>query len=285
MEIYVVRSGDTAEKIAERYGIPLSMLISDNSLSASGELAVGQALLILQPRVIHTIEQGESLFSVAEMYGTSIMQLYRNNPTLIGVEYIPVGTQITISFTDRPSSEAEISGFAYGYIKRDVLRAALPYLTYLIVFGYGFNDDGSIISVDDTEIISIAHEYQTAVLLSLTSINQDGTFSSEKIEKILTDIELQNKVIANLIEIIIQKNAQGLDIDMEYISPDYRDRFTAFVENFAAQLNASGLKLHVDLAPKSSSEQMGTLYEAHDYASLGAAANMVFLMTYEWGYT
>lgn len=285
MEIYVVQSGDTAAEIAERFGISLSRLISDNSLSAYGELAVGQALLILHPQVIHTFKQGESLFSVAEMYGTSVMQLYRNNPTLIGAEYIPEGTQITISFTDRPAAEAEISGFAYGYIKRDVLRAALPYLTYLIVFGYGFNEDGSIISVDDTEIIGIAHEYQTAVLLSLTSINQDGTFSSAKIERILTDIELQNRVIANLIEVIIQKNAQGLDIDMEYIPPNYREQFTAFAENAAAQLNAAGLKLHIDLAPKTSAEQTGTLYEAHDYASLGAAADMVFLMTYEWGYT
>ena len=27
------------------------------------------------------------------------------------------------------------------------------------------------------------------------------------------------------------------------------------------------------------------LYEAHDYSALGAAADYVFLMTYEWGYT
>lgn len=39
------------------------------------------------------------------------------------------------------------------------------------------------------------------------------------------------------------------------------------------------------LAPKTSAQQRGLLYEAHDYALLSKAANAVFLMTYEWGYT
>lgn len=39
------------------------------------------------------------------------------------------------------------------------------------------------------------------------------------------------------------------------------------------------------LAPKTSSEQKGLLYEGKDYSGLGQAANGVLLMTYEWGYT
>ena len=39
------------------------------------------------------------------------------------------------------------------------------------------------------------------------------------------------------------------------------------------------------LAPKSSGDQPGLLYEGHDYPALGQAADAVLLMTYEWGYT
>jgi spore germination protein len=39
------------------------------------------------------------------------------------------------------------------------------------------------------------------------------------------------------------------------------------------------------LAPKTSDDQPGALYEGHDYALLGEAADAVLLMTYEWGYT
>lgn len=285
LEIYTVQSGDTALSIAERFGVSLQRLISDNSLPASGQLAVGQALLILRPETVHTFSRGDTLFSVAEAYGTSVMQLYRNNPALIGADYIPEGTQIAVTFDTSPTEDIQVSGFAYGYINRHVLEAALPYLTYVIVFGYGFNEDGSLIEVNDGDIIEMSHEYGVSVFLSLTSINVDGTFGSGKIERLLTNLDFQDLVIKALIDVIFRKNAQGLDIDMEYISPSLRTEFAFFVENATRQLNAVGLETHVDLAPKTSADQIGTLYEAHDYGLLGNAANLVFLMTYEWGYT
>lgn len=284
MDIYIIKQGDTVSEIAGKYGVSVQRLITDNSLSSDGQLVVGQALLILRPEVVHIFNNGETLFSVAAMYNTSVMQLFRNNPLLIGMEAVPVGTRIVIKYEDTPDKSIRTSGFAYDYINRDTLRAALPYLTYLILFGYGFNDDGSVIEPLDDEVIPIAHEFRTSVFLSLTSINQDGTFNSAKIERIVTDTEFQNIVLANLIEVIKRKNAQGLDIDMEYIPPQYRNEFTAFVSNASRQLHEAGLLLHVDLAPKSSDEQSGLLYEAHDYSALGAVADFVFLMTYEWGY-
>ncbi len=285
LEIYVVRPGDTVTSIAAQFGISVERLISDNALSPSGALAAGQALLILRPGIVHSFARGDTLFSVAEAYGTTVMQLYRNNPTLIGMEYIPEGTRITVSFESTPQTEINVSGFAYSHIKQNVLEAALPYLTYIIIFGYGFEENGNMIEVNDERIIETAHGYGTSVLLSLTTINRDGTFGSSKIDRLLTDLDFQNSVIQKMIEIIQRKNAQGMDIDMEYIPPQYRTEFAAFVSNAGRQLNAAGLESHVDLAPKTSAEQRGTLYEAHDYALLGDAADLVFLMTYEWGYT
>ena len=284
MVIYVVKQGDTITGIAEKYGVSVQRLITDNSLSSDGSLVTGQALLILRPEVIHSFRDGDTLFSIAALYNTDVMQLYRNNPLIIGTDNIPVGTSIVVKYENVPAASIRTSGFAYDYINRDTLRAALPYLTYLMVFGYGFNDDGSIIEPLDDEIIPIAHNFRTAVFLSLTSINQDGTFNSSKIERIITDTDFQNIVLTNLIEIIKRKNAQGLDIDMEYIPPQYRNEFTAFVSNASRRLHEAGLLLHVDLAPKTSDEQSGLLYEAHDYSALGAVADFVFLMTYEWGY-
>lgn len=284
MDIYSVKQGDTIGSLAKKYGVSVQRLITDNSLSSDGRLVVGQALLILRPEIVHIFREGETLSSVAAMYDTDVMQLYRNNPQLIGTDVIPIGTQIAVKYENPPSQSIRTSGFAYDYINKDTLRAALPYLTYLMVFGYGFNDDGSVIEPLDDEIIPIAHDFRTAVFLSLTSINQDGTFNSAKIERIVTDTDFQNVVLKNLIEVIKRKNAQGLDIDMEYIPPQYRSEFSAFVSNASRQLHEAGLLLHVDLAPKTSDEQSGLLYEAHDYSALGAVADFVFLMTYEWGY-
>ena len=38
------------------------------------------------------------------------------------------------------------------------------------------------------------------------------------------------------------------------------------------------------LAPKTSAEQEGLLYEAHDYQDQGEIVNRIVLMTYEWGF-
>ncbi len=285
MEIYVVQSGDTVFSIAERFGVSRERIISDNALSSSGELTEGQALLILRPETVYTFQRGDTLFSVAETYGTTVMQLYRNNPFLIGSDIIPEGTQIAVRFETEPTMEIQTSGFAYSHIRQNVLEAALPYLTHIIIFGYGFEENGDIIEVNDERIIETSHEYRTSVLLSLTTINRDGTFGSGKIERLLTDFDFQNTIIQKMIEVIKRKNAQGMDIDMEYIPPRFRTEFAAFISNAARQLEEAGLESHVDLAPKTSAEQKGTLYEAHDYGLLGDAADMVFLMTYEWGYT
>ncbi len=78
---------------------------------------------------------------------------------------------------------------------------------------------------------------------------------------------------------------QGVDVDFEYILPSDRVAFADFVRELRIAVNAVGYRVSVALAPKISDNQPGLLYEGKDYALLGAAADFVLLMTYEWGYT
>ena len=82
-----------------------------------------------------------------------------------------------------------------------------------------------------------------------------------------------------------EKGIYGLDVDFEYVPPELREDYAAFVCRLREALNAEGKPVVAALAPKTSAQQRGLLYEAHDYALLSKAANAVFLMTYEWGYT
>lgn len=284
MEIYVVKYGDTIWSIAEKYGISAQRIIADNGLLTPESIVPGQALLILIPQKSYTVQSGDTLSSIARTNSTTVLELLRNNPYLINEPYLSAGQSIVIRYETEKLREIEFSGFVYGNVNMNILRYALPYVTYLNIFGYGFNEDATIITVNDDEIIRNAHEFGTAVLLSLSMIDVNGSFTSNKIDQLMTDTEFQNKVISGMIAQITAKNAQGMDIDIEYVPPEYRVEFAAFAENAARQLDAAGYILHIDLAPKTSAEQQGTLYEAHDYRLLGAAADIVFLMTYEWGY-
>ena len=77
--LYVVRSGDTAFAIARRFGISLDILAEVNALSASFEIKISQLLII--PGVpgptgkVHTVQAGETLYSLAGHYGTSVETL------------------------------------------------------------------------------------------------------------------------------------------------------------------------------------------------------------------
>ncbi len=285
MIIHIVEQGETIWSIAARYQISPQRIISDNGLENTRNLVIGQALVILQPEVIHTVQRGETLTSIAQMYGTTEMELIQNNPVLVSSPYLRAGEQLVIRFQGEKGRELTVNGYAYPHINRSVLYRALPYLTYLTIFGYGFTMEGILIPTPDEELIQIARQFQVGPVMLISSITEDGNFSSERASQLFQNAELQNRVLDAVIETMQQKGYIGLDIDFEFIEAEDEEAYLAFLENAAARLHAEGYFMNADLAPKTSSSQAGLLYEAHNYAAVGAIADTVLVMTNEWGYT
>ena len=63
------------------------------------------------------------------------------------------------------------------------------------------------------------------------------------------------------------------------------NRYPEFIANLRESFAPLGIPVMVALVPKTSADQKGDFYQGHNYRLLGAAADYVFLMTYEWGYT
>jgi spore germination protein len=76
-----------------------------------------------------------------------------------------------------------------------------------------------------------------------------------------------------------------VDVDFEYLPGQLAAAYAAFLRRLGQLLHPQGRFLWAALAPKTSAQQPGLLYEGHDYGAVGAAADAVLLMTYEWGYT
>ncbi len=286
MTIHTVRSGDSIYSIAREYSVPPSRIITDNLLENPGRLVVGQDLVILFPTVTHTVRGGETLESIAAMYGTTVLALYRNNPILGGLPNVYPGQVLNVFYETPPLGEISLNGYAYPSIDRGVLRRTLPYLTYLSIFSYGIHPDGSLVppAADDTELIALAREYGTVPLFMLTSITEGGTFSSEAAAQILSSPEVSAILIENIVNTIQQKGYGGADIDFEYIPGEYAGAYVDFITQLGEALGEA-YPVFVSLAPKYSADQRGLLYQGHDYGALGSAADYVLLMTYEWGYT
>lgn len=245
MEIYVVQPEDTVDRIAEETGADVASIISTNQLEYPYRLAVGQALLV----------------SKKNEYLTEAEKIMRR--------------------------QISSSGYAYPFISSWVLEQTLPYLSELAVFSYGFTVEGELIhpTLDDGWMVREALLAEAKPTLTLTPLGKDGHFNNGLVSALVRQQNVQLRLLRNLVRVMTEKGYQGVNIDFEYVLLEDRDYFTAFVEKTTNLLNQFGFYVTVALAPKYSDNQQGVLYEGMDYKSLGQAANWVFLMTYEWGYT
>ena len=285
MTIYTVAAGDTLSSIAAANGTTVALLAENNGLDPEVPLVVGQALVILLPAETYTVQPGDSIYRIARQYNTSIIQLYRNNPGLGGLPALQPGQQLVIRYDTQPDRPLDVNSYAYPYIRPELLRQTLPYLSYFTPFTYGFTPEGTLVPLDDQRMIDLALEYGVTPWMHLSTLTPEGVFSSELGLTLLRDEAAQQRLIDEILANMRAKNYQGLDVDFEFIGREGAALYADFVRRLHDRLSPLGYEVVVALAPKTSADQPGSLYEGHDYAALGAAADGVLLMTYEWGYT
>jgi spore germination protein len=286
MTIHVVKAGDTINSIAAQYGVSVDRIVTDNQLPNPQNLVAGQSLGIRFPDVVHTVAAGDTVASIAQRYGVSVNQIRQNNPRETAQESLTPGDVLVITFAQEEKLRTiRLNGYAYPYINQTVLRETLPFLTYASLFTYGFTPAGELVPLNDEQLIPIIQEYGDGPIMMLAPMTAEGGFDSQIAHNMFVNTEGQNTLINNIIANMKAKGYIGLDIDFEFVLPDDKQNFINFITNVHNKLSAAGLLTFVALAPKTSGEQQGLLYTAHDYPAIGAVADYVLLMTYEWGFT
>ncbi len=236
---------------------------------------------------IHIVSAGESVDTISALYEISVNQLIFDNQ-LIYPYQLAIGQALFISDgLNVKNRSIYVNGYAYPFISRWVLENTLPYLSELSIFSYGFTAAGDLIPpvLPVDWMLQMAFMYNTKPILTLTPFDEQGNFNNLLISSVINNAMATENLIQNVLTELNQTGYAGVDIDFEFILRDDRFAFTQFVQNMTNRLNAYGYQVSVALAPKTSDNQPGLLYEGKDYQALGAAANHVLLMTYEWGYT
>lgn len=285
MLIHVVKAGETVASIAASYGVDPERLRTDNGVGPEGALAVGQTLVVRFPRTVHAVRRGETLSSIARDYGVTPRQLWRRNYQLAGSSELSPGQVLVIAYEDSPLGTIGTSGYAYPSISRPQLQAALPYLTWLIPFTYGLAEDGGLLELEVGDLPAQAAERGTGTLLHLSSMTEAGQFSNQRSGLVLTDSALAARLLDQVEAEVLRRGYRGVDVDFEFVPAGQGEAYAAFVAQAGQRMHPLGRFVMTALAPKTSRDQPGLLYEGHDYAALGAAADLLLAMTYEWGYT
>ena len=267
MILHTVSPGQTLSAISARYGVPLSRIAAWNALAPPYALAVGQSLLIPEAAEIYTVLPGDTLSGVARRAGLTLNALRRVNPGLGGVIF--PGQTLVLRLTDAPGRTIEVNGYAYPFADPAILRSILPYSAFLTPFTYGVGPDASLVELDDSGLLALAREAGVQPLMHLSTLTENGNFSTERATQVLNDPALSARLISEAAAKAAQKGYRGLDLDFEFLGAANAAAYAGF---------AARLREALDGLP-------GLLYEGHDYAALGAVSDAVLLMTYEWGYT
>lgn len=282
MLIHVVQPGETAASIANLYGLPVERFILENGIPYPNNLVVGDTLVVLFPEVTYTVQEGDTLVGIAELYDVTVMELLRNNPYLSDREYLIVGETIVIKYADSKVNKISVNGYAYPFIEKNILRKNLPYLTYITIYSYSITIDGSLIPINDTEIIQIAKEYGVAPFMLLTfptteSLEYDITHN------ILTNEEVRKRFVYNVLTVLNTKGYYGVNFDMVYIYPEDRKLYYDFMGYFTQIIREKGYKVFITFGSSSFELLTGIAYSELQYANIEPYVDSTILLPYELG--
>ncbi|MEI3508084.1 MAG: hypothetical protein V8R01_02995 [Bacilli bacterium] len=159
-----------------------------------------------------------------------------------------------------------VNGYAYPFIEKETLDKTLPYLTFLSIFSYHIKADGSLVSIDDVQLIGHGRKSKCrSENWPVTNMDESG-FDSELVHTILNDQEIQKILIDTVLEIAAGLKIIMGKIDFEYINPSDKELYNEFIRKISNILHDNNYILITSLAPKTSKDQPGILYEAQNYS-------------------
>jgi len=286
MQIHVVESGQTLSSIAETYGTTPAAIQEANDLPNPDDLVIGQAMVIPIEGSYYWVRQGDTLYTIGQRYQISAAELAKVN----GIsQYRPLQVGQRLYIPPRPRRAADFN--AYAEPRRTVspeleadVRQAAPHLTYLAPFSFRIKRDGTLQRPALNDFQAIAKDNQVVLMLVVTNLEKDQ-FSSELGGLILNNEELQNKLLDTIIQTARELGMGDIHFDMEALPAQDREAYIRFLRKARDRAHAAGMMMSVAVAPKTSAEQQGKWYAAHDYKAIGEIADFVVIMTYEWGYS
>ncbi|MGI6701840.1 MAG: LysM peptidoglycan-binding domain-containing protein [Christensenellales bacterium] len=288
MQIYVIRPGDTLYAIARTFNSTVSEIVQANQIPEPDRLVVGQALVIPIVGSYYFVQPGDSLWSIGQRFSISYLELAEINninpaqPLRIGLRlYIPPQSKTLIE----SNAYLEPVGNTISAFLLNDARQAADTLTYLAPFSYQARRDGTLRPVPLNGLEEITRATGATLMMVITNI-EDGRFSGELGRDILQSVAVQDLLLDN---IVAEINRVGLytdvHFDFEFLPVDQRVAYANFLRRATARLRPLGLMVSAALAPKTSADQPGQWYQAHDYGLIAGIVDFVVIMTYEWGYS
>ncbi|MFC0274868.1 glycoside hydrolase family 18 protein [Metabacillus herbersteinensis] len=286
MQIHIVQQGQSLVGISQAYSTTVQEIVRTNEIQNPNNLVVGQAIVIPIQGQFYWVRPGDSLQKIGQRYGINANELARINgisasqPLQVGFRlYIPQGTKRSVETNAYVEPRQQVTTTI-----EQATRSAAPYLTYLGPFSFQIKRDGTLKEPLLNNFPQIARQNNVTLMMAITNLENDQ-FNDELGRIILTNQEIQNKLLTNIVQTAKKYGFRDIHFDMEYLRPQDREAYNQFLRKAKDRFKREGWLLSTALAPKTSADQKGKWYEGHDYKAHGEIVDFVVIMTYEWGYS
>ncbi len=284
----MVQPGQSLFGIAQAYSTTTERIIEANQIENPQRLVIGQALVIPITGSFYWVQQGDTLSAIAQRFGLSANTLAQINGINTNSP-LAVGTRLYIPPMQKRNAEVNIyiepTGNSVSQELLDEARNVGRYLTYLAPFSYEARRDGSLDPLPVEGIPEVAEQAGVSLMMVVSNL-ENGQFSGELGRAILQSTAVQDVLLENIVEEARRiGSVSDIHFDFEFLPGDQRQAYNNFLRRAVNYLHGEDFLVSTALAPKTSAEQAGQWYEAHDYRAHGEIVDFSVLMTYEWGYS
>jgi spore germination protein len=285
MGVHVVGTGDNLWVISNQYGVPIQTIVKLNGLPSASTLVPGLALYIPDnqlPIRSYQIKTGDQIWEIAQKFRTDISSILAANPGInpnqlfVGqIIHIPSPIKLeiaTLGFIVPSGDSAVLS----------ILDSLAGQLTYLAVVAYSFTTEGYAYNlIEDSAIVARSKQLNITPLMMIRNFT-GLDFSAELAGQVLANPVYRRNLVQSIVNLTKQRGFGGVSIDFEFIPPLQRNDFNVFLRELK---NALGeLILHVNVHAKTADLPTNRIVGAYDYTAIGNAADIVAVMTIDYGY-
>ncbi len=285
MAVHVVTAGENLWTISTKYGVSIQTIVELNGLPSANTIAPGLALYLpdnLPPLRSYRIKAGDHIWNLAQQFNIAPSAILAANPginpnqLMIGQTiHVPSLIKLEMATLGFLVPSSEVANLA-------TLNSLAGQLTYVAVVAYSFTEEGYAFNqVEDAALVARSNQLNIVPLLMIRNLAETD-FSAELAGRVLENPTYRGNLVASIVNLTTERGFGGVSIDFEFIPPARRNDFILFL---TALKNALGqLLLHVNVHAKTADIPTNRIIGAYDYAGISNVADLVAVMTMDYGY-
>ena len=155
-------------------------------------------------------------------------------------------------------------------------------LSYVAIVAYSFTAEGyAYMESDDRAIVEKSKQVGVTPLLMLRNF-REGDFDAELAGSVFMNPLFRRHLVVSTMNFVRNKGYGGVSMDIEFIPPARRNDYVTFLTELKSELKE--LVLHVNVHAKTEDNFMNRIVGGHDYRRIGEVADLVAVMTIDYGY-